>query len=97
MSIDASTVVVVAPSQVSTEIDGETVVLELARGTYFGLSGVGASIWRLLQHPRTVDEISEAIVSEYDVELERCRSDVISLLTELERSGLVETNAPEAP
>jgi hypothetical protein len=97
MSIDASTVVVVAPSQVSTEIDGETVVLELARGTYFGLSEVGASIWRLLQHPRTVDEISEAIVSEYDVELERCRSDVISLLTEMERSGLVEINAPEAP
>jgi hypothetical protein len=97
MSIDASTVVVATPSQVSTEIDGETVVLELARGAYFGLSAVGGSIWRMLQQPHTVLEISDAIVSEYEVDPDRCQRDVIDLVKQMAQDGLVEVRGSDAP
>ncbi len=88
--ISKRSTVVVAKDQVSCDLSGEAAILNLKSGVYFGLNTVGASIWKLIQEPRTVREIREAILEEYDVEPNRCEHDVLELLKELSTHGLIE-------
>lgn len=96
--ISASATVVASREQVSTGADGESVILNLEQGVYFGLDGVGARVWELLQEPTTPGAIADRVTAEYEVEAERCAADVRELLAELAEAGLIEvSDAPESP
>lgn len=83
--------VVAARDQVSSDLGGEVAILHLGAGAYYGLDGVGARIWGLIQaEPRTVGEIRDVLVGEYEVEPDRCESDLLALLQRLADQGLVE-------
>lgn len=88
--------VLATPSQVSSDLGDEVVVLEMKAGAYFGLEGVAARVWQLLSEPRTVREITQTLLEEYDVEEERCRRDVEALIERLEDRGLVVIRAAGA-
>jgi hypothetical protein len=88
-TLSESSVVVAADHQTSTEVDGESVILDLEEGVYYGLNPVGAHIWAEIQEPTPVEEITAAISAEYDVDTEQCREDVISLLRDLKENGLI--------
>ena len=90
-SITISSVVAAAQGQVSSDLAGEAVILSLHTGMYYGLGPVGARIWELLRTPTRVADIRDAIVQQYDVELERCERDVLELLRQLADQGLIET------
>jgi hypothetical protein len=92
MTIGSGSTVVASADQVSNTVEGEAVVLELRRGTYFGLDAIGTRIWLLIQEPRTVEDLCGAIEGEYDVEPERCRADVTALLEQLAAAGLVDVD-----
>jgi hypothetical protein len=81
---------VAAKDQVSSDLGGEVAILHLEAGTYYGLDAVGARIWSLIQEPRSVEEIRDVLVSEYEVEPALCESDLIALLQRLADEGLVE-------
>ena len=55
---------------------------------------MGSDIWKLLQKPVSVADICSAIVETREVELERCRRDVVTLLDELLEQRLVEVLEP---
>lgn len=88
-TIIASTTAVAAENALSTTIDGETVILQQEAGEYYGLNEVATFIWELLEEPRTVNTICEAVTAEYDVTHERCESDVTMMLAELAEKELV--------
>lgn len=88
--ISERSTVVATKDQVSADLSGEAAILNLKTSTYFGLNTVGASIWKLLQEPKKVTEIRDAIVEEYDVEPARCERDILELLQELSRNGLID-------
>ena len=81
--------VVAAKEQVSCNLAEEAVVLNLKAGVYYGLNPVAARVWSLIQNPRTVDEIRDAIVDEYDVEPGRCDRDLLALLRDLAAKDLI--------
>ena len=83
-------IVVVSPDQVSSDLAGEVVMLNLKNGTYYGLDEVGAHVWALIQEPRAVAAIRDSILAEYDVEPERCEQDLLALLGDLADNGLIE-------
>ena len=85
-----SSSVVAANDQVSSDLGGEVAILHLKAGIYYGLETVGARIWSLIQEPRSVGEIRDILVSEYEVEPDRCESDLIALLQGLADEGLIE-------
>ena len=89
-SISDHSVVVVARDQVSCDLAGEAAILNVKSGVYYGLDSVGARIWNLIQEPRAVVEIQNAITDEYDVEPERCARDLVGLLEKLLAEGLIE-------
>jgi ornithine carbamoyltransferase len=88
--LDADTRVVAARDQVSAQLDGEAVVLSLADGIYYGLDPVGATVWTLLEQPRTVAELRDAVVAEYEVDAPTAEADLLRLLADLADRGLVE-------
>ena len=90
MKINLATRVVVAKGQLSQELKGEAVVLDAHRGVYYGLDPVGSRIWQLMQNPKLVREIRDAILAEYEVESRQCEKDLLSLLHQLAANGLIE-------
>lgn len=88
-TLSTSTTAVAAESALSTTIDGETVILHQDIGKYYGLNEVGTFVWELLDEPRSVEELCEAVTEDYDVEHGRCRSDVENLLVDLAEKDLV--------
>lgn len=70
----------------SREVSGETVLLDLASGVYFGIDEVGTFIWAGLKAGRTLHEI----VDDYAVELTVAERDVVSFVEKLQQDGLVE-------
>lgn len=89
-TIPKHSIVVVASDQLSSDLSGEVVILNLKSGTYYGLNTMGARIWNLLQQPKAVDELQKILLDEYEVEVDRCESDLQALLQELAANGLVE-------
>jgi Coenzyme PQQ synthesis protein D (PqqD) len=90
LALSASSAVVATSDQVSSDLVGEAVILSLSSGIYYGLNEVGASIWNLIQQPKTIKEIHEALLQEYDVEASQCEQDILTLLIELSAVGLIE-------
>ncbi|MDQ3605461.1 MAG: PqqD family peptide modification chaperone [Gemmatimonadota bacterium] len=69
---------------------GETVILNLADSTYYGLDPVGTRVWDLVQEPKTVREVVDTLLQEYEVERDRCEQDILALLGELVFHSLIE-------
>ena len=88
--------VVAAQDQVSCDLDGEAVVLNLKSGVYHGLNLVAAEVWKWVQEPRTFAEVRDMMMEGYEVELARCETDLRKLLGDLADRGLVEIS-DEAP
>ena len=95
--ISLDTVVVAAKEQVSSDLADEKVILSVGTGHYYGLRGVGGRIWDLLSEPRQVSDIRDILVSDYDVEAERCQQDLLELLAQLIDRGLVEIRGAASP
>ena len=89
-AISLHSVVVVSREQISCDLLGEAVILDLSGGVYYGLDEVGARVWASIQAPRTVSDVCEALLEEYDVERPRCESDLLILLQELRARNLIE-------
>ena len=89
-SVAPDSLVSATEEQVSCDLDGEVVVLSLESGEYFGLNPVAASLWKLLQAPRTVTQLRDALLAEYEgVGAAECEEEVLSLLEEMAELGLV--------
>jgi len=93
MDLLKETRVVASQEQVSCDLGGEAAILNLKNGIYYGLDPVGARVWNLIQQPRTLAELREILVAEYDVDAARVESDIRHLLRQLLDNELVEIPA----
>lgn len=89
------TTVVVTKEAVYCSVEEDVVILSIKNGVYYGLNPVGAFIWNLIQKPKKVEEIREAILEEFDVNKEVCMVDLIELLGELSDKCLIEVSNDE--
>jgi hypothetical protein len=71
------------------EFDGELVILDLAKGDYFGINAVGAKVWERLKAAKSPREIAAELAPLYDVEEARLVEDFIALTDELVARGIV--------
>jgi hypothetical protein len=94
--IATNSVIAAAADQISCDLGEEAAILNLNTSVYYGLDPVGARIWRLLREPRTLAELRDAILSEYEVDGERCERDLLVLLERMREEGLIEIKAAAA-
>jgi len=95
-AINLSSHVMLSPQQISSELGGEVVIMDLQKGVYHGVQGVSAFIWHLLGQPISIQEICDRVTGEYDVESARCQTDVLTLIQQLLDEGLVQLVHPSS-
>lgn len=81
--------IAISPHAVATQVGDEAVILHLGSGTYFGLDPVGARIWELMKEPKTLAEICDVMLTEYDVSREDIERDTMILVGDLVAQDLV--------
>ncbi|WP_108503440.1 PqqD family protein [Paracoccus indicus] len=80
----------VSPDCVSCAIEDGVAILDLKSNTYFSLDEVGTSIWDRMANPASLDDLTKAVASEYDVAPEVCRGDIKDLLDDMLKNGLIQ-------
>lgn len=69
--------------------DGETVLVDLRRGDYYGLNELGARLWEGLLAGKTAREVAVLVAPQFEVPLERLLDDLVALTGELADRGLI--------
>jgi hypothetical protein len=76
------------PGVVEAEVDGELVALHIENGTCYSFNATAARIWALLDRPRSVADICDALSTEFDIDPATCGDQVVLMLRDLEEDGL---------
>ena len=71
------------------EVGGEAVLLNLNSESYFGLNDVGTRIWILLVENNNLQSVLDLLLDEYDVAPEQLQTNLLSLVDDMEKAGLV--------
>lgn len=74
---------------ISRSLEGETIILNPMTGTYFGLNMVSFSFWEYIDGTRTLDQIKDILLEEYDVEKEELHDDILALTQDLADQDLI--------
>jgi len=82
------------PSIVSQEIAGEVILVPVRRSvgeldSIYTLNETAAYAWSLIDGQRTLEEIHGQIISEYEVDEDVTRQDLIELVEMLRRIGAI--------
>ena len=79
----------------SVEIDGETVIYDVELDATHLLNPTATAVWRCLGGETTVDQLIDDVAVAFDVPREEVRTDILTLLRDLGRVGLLEGVSPE--
>ena len=94
--LNRNSVVFAAKEQLSIKLNGESVILDLESGQYYGVKGAASLIWNLLRDPKPVADLINSTLSEYEIGFEQCEIEVLEFLSELVTEGLVDTVSNES-
>jgi hypothetical protein len=83
-------VITISKEVLAQELAGETVLLDLASESYFGLDAVGTRVWQLLNEGAGQDALVDTLLEEYEVERKVLEKDISELLGRLSEAGLIE-------
>lgn len=78
------------PDVQSTNMDGETVLLDLSTGRYYTLNRVGSVVWEHCTGNHTIRDIQTVLCDRFDVAPERALDDLVTLVTQLTQEGLLQ-------
>lgn len=90
LSLPLSTAVMRTADIIATDMDGETVMMSIEHGEYYGLSEVGSFLWEQLAGPLSVEELCRRVIEEFDVDETTCRTDVSAFIAEMLEIGVLQ-------
>lgn len=76
-----------------TIVDGEVVLMSPDRGRFYGFDLIASDIWRRVQDPISVLDLSEALSAIYDAPPAEIAADLLSFFELLLDEGLIEVVA----
>jgi hypothetical protein len=82
--------VVKSPDVLLQQIEGESVLLHMTLGEYYGLNVPGTAMWQALAESPSIQVAYDRLAAEFDVEPERLKSDLIRLIQDLTVQGLIQ-------
>ena len=79
------------PELLAVDMDGETVMMDMESGNYFGVNAVGSHIWEALKTESSVEAIVEAVTCQFEVnDGDSVQGDVLEFLSDMVEQQLVE-------
>ena len=80
---------------VSSQLGDAGVLVHLRTNRIFEVNATGLRIWELAGQGRTLGEIEDTLRVEFDVEPARLRTELLDLVGQLSREGLLETEGED--
>lgn len=80
---------------VSSDMDGETVMMSIENNKYYGLNPVGSRIWELISQPISFESLITTLTREFKVNAGDCENDVSVFLLKLKEKDLVNFSNPD--
>jgi hypothetical protein len=74
---------------ISSKLLDEQVILDIEKGKYFSLNPVATKIWDILEQPLTIDTLCDKLIEEYNIEVEKCRTETTAYIQEMMKLGLI--------
>jgi len=97
MSISFSDSVKIPDDVLISNLQDESVILNLDSERYYGLDSIGTRILSVLTTSESIEAAYNTLIQEYDVDRHALRQDLIALVENLVAQGLVKvSNASEA-
>lgn len=75
---------------VESNVDDEAILMHLEEGSFSSVRSTGLRIWQLIDEPRSVAEICDALRREFDVGEIECREQTTEFLSHLCERGLIQ-------
>ena len=73
----------------TADMNGETVMMSIEKGNYYGMEKIPTDIWNELKEPKTVSQLCETLQARYDVDSRQCHDDVLAYLNDLHEEELI--------
>lgn len=93
MTITLNTRIAIPEDVFFQDLKGESVILEVKSGKYFGLDEVGTRMWNLLAEHKALQPAYETLLSEYDVDPALLERDLIALVQKCVDKELLQIEA----
>ena len=87
--VDRTAAYAPSPDVRFTESEDMGTILDLRGERYYGLGGVGARIWRLLEGGETLPSVVDRLAEEYDAPRERLDADAEAFVADMVRRGFM--------
>jgi hypothetical protein len=92
MSISFSDRVKIPDDILISKLQEESVILNLDSERYFGLDDVGTRILSVLTNSDSIEAAYQTLISEYDVDGQSLRHDLLELVENLAAHGIISIN-----
>jgi hypothetical protein len=66
MSFTGDTMIARSGTALSTEVDGEAVLIGIETGRYYGLDAIGTAIWNRIEQPCSIDALCAGLAEEFE-------------------------------
>ncbi len=80
------------PELLSVEMDGDLVMMSIESGNYFGVSGIGPTVWNFLETSKQFDQVVDEIVENFEVEPGIAAADLRKFVENLAEHGMIEVS-----
>lgn len=74
---------------VSTEMDDSLMMMSVEEGKYFELNIISKRIWEILEFEKSIEEVINQLLLEFDISREVCTKDVVNHFEELETKKII--------
>jgi hypothetical protein len=88
-ALNLNSTVVHHPGMVAADMDGETVMMSIEAGEYFGLNDVGTYLWEFMAEPITISALCQRVLDTYEVDEATCQTGVLSYVAKLMDRGVI--------
>jgi hypothetical protein len=83
MAVSLADRVVAVPDVLVRAVGDESVLLQVATETYFGLDAVGTRMWRALVEAPSIQDARDVLLAEYEVGADDLQRDLDTFISEL--------------
>ena len=87
--IESKNRIILNQELLQSEIDGETIMMSIDNGKYYGLNTVASRIWEIIKEEPLFSELITKLVEEYNIDSLKCESDTKEFLANLIENKLI--------
>ena len=73
----------------TSDLDGEKVMMSIEKGEYYGLGKTGTFIWDNIENPIKIKDIIDLITENYNINKNKCFADIAPFIMDLIEKELI--------